>query len=493
MRALIRRVLPAAAVTAVAGSCIAALAASGADEPVPPPTPRAECGPGSRPEPGMQGRVSADAPADGYTCNITLVGRHGISGGYKVLRFVDRAGRECAYYDTSLLFPLNVVDAEGSTAGVSVLDMSDPSQPVQTERLFSPAMLLPHESLELNQKRGLLAAVMGTPVAAPGQVDIYDVGEDCRHPVLQSSLPVGVIGHESGFAPDGRTFYATSIGTANVTAIDVSDPKLPRPLWLGSYNAHGLMLSDDGNRAYVAARQGLIILDVSEIQSRKPDPQVREVSRLAWGTLTIPQVAIPVTIEGRPYVVEVDEFSGEGTDNRVARNGPRVGAARIIDIADERAPKVVSNIRLEVHQPENRAVLADDPGATNPLAGYAGHYCNVPRRKDPGIVACSFNLSGLRVFDIRDPLAPREAAYFVAPPTVGPTRSDPSNWAMSRPAFVPARREVWYADGNSGFYALRLSKSAWPGSGGRASARRKGRVLTRRVASRRGSRPAPAR
>ena len=87
----------------------------------------------------------------------------------------------------------------------------------------------------------------------------------------------------------------------------------------------------------------------------------------------------------------------------------------MIDIADERNPRVVSNLRLEVHQPENFPAQADDNGAQNPVQGYAGHYCNVPTRVDPAIVACSMILSGLRVFDIRDPEQPREIAYFNAP------------------------------------------------------------------------------
>ena len=44
-----------------------------------------------------------------------------------------------------------------------------------------------------------------TPATAPGVVDVYDVSQDCRHPVLKSSTPLGVLGHESGFSPDGRT------------------------------------------------------------------------------------------------------------------------------------------------------------------------------------------------------------------------------------------------------------------------------------------------
>src|SRR5829696_6987082 len=436
-----------------------ASAAQAAEDPPLVPVPRADCGPGSRPETDIQGRVPPGNP-EGFTCNTTLVGQHGSSGGYKALRFRDEAGRECAYYDTTLLFPTNVQTLSERPTGVAVLDMSDPAKPVQTASLLTPAMQTPHESLVLNEKRGLLAAVTGNPAFYPGIVDVYDLNADCRQPALQSSLPVGIFGHESGFAPDGNTFYATSISTGHITAVDLTNPKLPMIVATTNYNSHGLTISDDGNRAYVAASQGLFILDTSEIQARKSGAQFKEVSRLDWPSRTIPQVAHPITIGGHPYLAEIDEFSSAEDDDSVAANGPKVGAARIIDIADERAPKVVSNIRLAVHQRENRARIADDPGAQSIVQGYAGHYCNIPRRQDPEILACSMIASGLRVLDIRDPRNPREMAYYVAPNKVSRTAGDPSNYAMSSPSFVPERSEIWYTDGNSGFYNVKLA--GWP-------------------------------
>ena len=209
-----------------------------------------------------------------------------------------------------------------------------------------------------------------------------------------ASAPASVFGHESGMALDGKTFYPTSISTDQTTAVDLSDPRLPRPIWQGQFNTHGMSVSDDGNRGYLATGDGLVIIDLSEVQARKPNPQVREISRLTWSNMTIPQIAIPVTIGGKPYLVEIDEYSSGESGGSVAGNGPRVGAARIIDISDERRPFVVSNIRLAVHQPENRAAIAGDPGAQSPVQGYAGHYCNVPQRVEPGILACSMIVSG---------------------------------------------------------------------------------------------------
>jgi hypothetical protein len=447
------------------------IAAQRAAEPPITATPRADCEPGGIPEGPMQGRVAADAIAagkvdKGYLCNLTVIGKSGSTGGFRVHRYIDKAGHECAYYDTTLLFPTNALSLSAEPTGVAVLDMTDPRHPVRTDSLLTPAMQTPHESLNISVERGILAAVMGNPTAYPGGVDIYDISQDCRHPVLQATAPAAIFGHESGMAPDGKTFYPTSIGTKHTTAVDISNPRLPVRIWEGAYGTHGMSVSDDGNRGYFAASDGLIIVDLSEIQARKPNPQVHEISRLVWSNITIPQFAIPVTIKGKPYLVEVDEYSSDAKGSTTA-HGPRVGAARIIDISDERKPFVVSNIRLAVHQPENRAAIAGDPGAQSPVQGYAAHYCNVPQRHEPGIVACSMILSGLRVFDIRDPEHPKEIAYYVAPPSNvsssgSPVIDERANFAMSEPAFVPERGEIWYSDGTSGFYALRMNPKVWP-------------------------------
>ena len=428
-------------------------------------TPLAPCDAGSHPQPGVDGRVPAGSATDGLWCNVRLLGHQGTEGGFKVIRYVDTNGHECAFYDTTLLLPLNALNPSAGSEGVAVLDMSNPSRPVQTDTLDAPPMLSPHESLNLNVRRGLLAAVNGNLATLPGLVAIYDAHSDCRHPVLQSTSLVARFGHESGFTPDGKTFYATSTSLQAITAIDVTDPKQPRAIWQGNIFAHGMSLSDDGNRAYIADPKGnMLILDTSQIQARKSNPQTREISRLTWESASIPQNAIPFTEHGHPYVLEFDEYN-QSTLNPNG-NPDAVGAARIIDIADETKPFIVSHLRLQVDQPAEHAADAKDPGAYGSPQGYAAHYCNIPNRVDPQIVACSFIASGLRVFDIHDILHPKEIAYFVAPPKPrSENQYTQSDFVMSQPAFAPERREIWFSDGTSGFYALRVDKSVWPPGG----------------------------
>ena len=461
---------------------------------VPNATPDGACGPGSNPETGTQGRVStkdveSGRAAKGYTCNMTTISHYGRTGGFKVFRYIDTAGHECAFYDSTLLFPTAPALAPTQRLGVFVLDMSDPAHPVQTDALVTPAMLSPHESLSLNVKRGLLAADMGYPTFNPGFVDVYDVSKDCRHPVLQSSSPLGILGHEGNFSPDGKTFYVSSAGGSTLAAVDLTNPALPTSLWSSfQYSIHGLNISDDGNRMYAAdlgSNHGLYIFDTSDIQRRLPNPQVRVVSHLTWPEVSIPQVPIPVTIGGHPYLVEIDEYSRGTTTSPDAP----VGAARIIDIADETHPKVISNMRLQVDQPADRAGdETNDPGATFPVQGYAGHYCSVPNRVDPGVVACSFIMSGMRMFDIRDPYHPREIAYANFPTNATKPGEPASSFVMCAPAFVPERGELWFVDGNSGFYAMKVTNGVWPFTSSTAAASKPAASVLGQHATR----PAPA-
>lgn len=432
------------------------------------PVPQAECNADSHPLAGMQGRVPQEAvnsleAAYGWTCNLSVVSHYPSPGGFRVWRYTDKAGHSCAYYDTSFTAPANIVSvAGGPSLGVIVLDMTDPANPVITDTLTSLAMLAPHESLNLHPGRGLLAANTGNGLTLPGAMAVYDVSEDCRYPELKGQKPIA-FGHESGFSPDGNTFWVAG-GAGYILAVDVSDPATPEVLWRGAYYSHGLTVSADGNTLYhtdpINGSVGLI--DVSEIQARKANPQVHEISRVTWPTASIPQNTIPFRSGGKDYLFEFDEFAFRFNPATIT---DQVGAARILNIDDPAAPYLVSNVRLEVNMRDAHHEAASDPSALPPtqVFGYSFHYCAIPRYDNPQIVACTAMNSGLRVFDISNPAAPREIAYFLAPPKAGSLAGLlPGNLAMSQPAFVPERREIWYTDASSGFYVVKLAEEIWP-------------------------------
>ncbi|WP_220186910.1 LVIVD repeat-containing protein [Pseudonocardia pini] len=374
---------------------------------------RADCGPGSMPETGVQGQVPlADRESGrselGYSCNLALLGQYQGEGA----TWVNPSYDHCAYMGTSL-GGLGRKQSEGT----QVVDVSDPENPRLTANLTSPAMLTDTwETLKVNEERGLLAAVSGGPVVGGLFFDVYDISEDCAHPRLLNSfnatnltLPANVLGHEGQWAPDGLTYYASGLAAGSLTAIDVADPTRPRIAYTGVAGLpanHGFELSEDGNRLYLTrlAPAGVVVLDVSSIQRRDLLPMIRQVGQVSWSDGIISQQTIPITYRGTPYLVAVDEWGS--------------GGVRFIDISDERNPVVTDNLRLEIQTPEHVDLRrADTTG--NGLFGYEAHYCSVNQRIDPTRLACGEFQSGVRVFDIADISEPKEIAYFNPPAQVG--------------------------------------------------------------------------
>jgi len=473
-----RRLLAALVAVGSVAAGVTAAQTYGATSTFPSAVPKATCGPGARPETSIQGRVPSEDYRNGrlekgYRCNTYAVAHQGVTGGFKVQRYTDSNGNTCAYYDSTAAFPKDILAGlAGPGLGVVVLDMNDPSRPRRTANLVTPAMLSPHESMLVNQRRGILAAVMGSPATQVGIVEMYDVRTDCRHPKLLSSTPAGILGHESGWAPDGRTFWVTG-AVGNLVAIDATDPTKPKQVFTKfGVIYHGLRLSADGRTMYVAeigaptstqfSSGGLKILDVSEVQDRKPDPEVTVLSSLSWREHSIPQAAEPFTRNGHHFLLEADEYANFNVTNPdLNQPDAPVGAARIINVDDPRHPRVVSDNRLQVHQPWNRrGEQRKDPGAIIPVQGYSAHYCSVPYRDNPRIAACSMNLSGLRLFDIRDLAHPKEVGYFnrpVQPPANPLNPVAVGGYAMSQNTWDVERRSVWYTDVNSGFHVVRLT------------------------------------
>jgi hypothetical protein len=130
------------------------------------PVARAECGPGSRPETGMQGEVSvADRESGrsslGYSCNMDEVGRYGPDDprGFEGAEWQLARYKDCAYYSQRLFPEPRSVKPLQERQGTIIVDVSNPEDPKFVKNLFTPGMMDPWETLKVNQARGLLAAV----------------------------------------------------------------------------------------------------------------------------------------------------------------------------------------------------------------------------------------------------------------------------------------------------------------------------------------------
>jgi hypothetical protein len=242
----------------------------------------------------VQGEVTLPDRASGrsklgYNCNLSLLGQDQGDGA----SWVDPTYGHCSYTARSTVGNVTSLDP-----GVKVIDVSDPAHPVTSATLKSPAFAGDTwESLKVNQARGLLARVP-VPLAAGGVFfDIYDIKTDCAHPRLLNSilgstlsLPVAVLGHEGGFSPDGKTYWASGVAAGSLTAVDVSNPAVPHTIYSGltTLAGHGFDISPDGNRMYFTTTvpAGFITLDISQVQSRKLFPTVKNLGQVTFPNST---------------------------------------------------------------------------------------------------------------------------------------------------------------------------------------------------------------
>jgi hypothetical protein len=462
------------------------------------PVPKASCQPGDRVEDGLQGQVPIEARASGasaaaaYNCNLDLVGQwttgpDGNNAANPALG--DGAAWQHAWFEDCAYYSTGALTNGGSTAdkpaqfnpGVVVVDAKDSAAPQASMFLDTPGMIDPWESLKTHHRRQLLVGTnaIGGSIAGDGgpDVDVYDLSGGCAQPRLLASTPVGTAnGHEGFFSVDGLTYYATGS-----RAIDMSDPARPVQIGVAPITGHGGSTSVDGTRGYAVGPtcgNGMKIVDLSEIQARVPEADTPTISEVCWTDGGVEQHTQPFTMKGRHYILFVDEgglFSG--LQDYTGVNDGLVappGAARIIDIEDEANPRVVSKLKLEVHMPENARAIPESTDGT--VFGYQGHYCTLSDGvndndtyaiADPVIAICGYMQSGIRVFDIRNVMKPREIAYYNPPARPGYHPGSNYNmdgvcgtadWASANSRYRPDRNEIWFTTQCNAFQIVRFAK-----------------------------------
>jgi hypothetical protein len=496
--------------SAVLAVLLSSLAASAA-------VPTANCRKNDKTESGLQGlttpaEIASGAAAQGFNCNADIVGQYQGEGASWQLT----AWKNCAYFDQTL----NSAEAHPGTV---VVDVSDPKNPKPTAWLADNAMLDPWESLKVNNARQLLA---GDQKSGTG-FTIYDISKDCLHPTQTAptiNIP-GMFGHTGQWAPDGNTYYITPLRTdQTIIAVDTKDPAHPAmiPCTAGTYGCgtngfftapsadfgtarwHDLEFSKDGNTAYIsmlatgdpAVGNGLVLLDVSDFQSRKPNPAYRVISQLTWDDGSVgAQNALQITIKGKPYVLFTDESGTPLSGCSKGKSGG--GFPRLIDVSDPKHPVTAAKLILQIHDPANCNVAATTPitspavtstgSTTSAPFGFSCHYCNVDDVDNAKLAACNCFAAGLRIFDISNVSAPKEVAY-LKPPAQGTkalpasqyaTRATPGyarnfDWATSKPSFPKDRGmtsgDLWTTSQDNGFMVVKLDSSVTGGSGGCSTA-----------------------
>jgi hypothetical protein len=388
-------------------------------------------------------------PAPRATCRSGDKGETGLQGlGTDVRCNLDVKGQVAAEHFLSLAWQGDCAYVNGQT-GTSVVDASNPKSPRVVTRLTTPGMQSNWESMKVHEGRGLL---VGYQSNAP-ILDVYDVKADCKAPVLKRSFNVGGSGHSGNFSTDGTIYYASSLFSGQVFAVELTDPANPSVISSNfERTTHDLFVGKEGTRGYFVYTQlvnfgtgSLAILDLSQIQARAANAKATLIKEISWPDGSASQYPIPITYRGRDYLVMTDEL-GSGS-NCLDPAKPQFGYARIFDIHDETNPTLVSKIKTEAQDPVNCTAAT---AAAGTFFGVGTHYCNVDRRDDPRVLSCGLWAGGVRLYDIRNPWRPKELGYFNVPNTQVP--------GLSRIRIV--ERELWFST-TSTFYILTLPEDVF--------------------------------
>jgi hypothetical protein len=349
-------------------------------------------------------------------------------------------------------------------AGVLVVDVGDPSKPAVVNQIGPPNAAMPGESsreLRVLPRQNLLmvlnhgcselihrcvnASQAGASISR-SRIDFYDIaGEKAAAPELVATyLPSKSAAqqpHEFFIWNDpkrpGRVLmYSTTpssdTGTgAQLVVTDLSKarqglfPEIAK--WrttIGNPDRdnrlHSLTVSSDGRRAFLAyLGGGFLVADTSDFANHRPLPEVRLVtpveSRVFW---TDPGAHSAVKLPNRPFALTTDEVYGK-LGGALPKHGCPWGWVRMIDIRNQTRPRVASEFRLPVNDPNQ---CAGTPADRENLSSFSAHNPTLTQN----LAFVTWHSAGLQAIDISDPAKPRSAAQYVPEPLAAVQTDDPA-------------------------------------------------------------------
>ncbi len=391
--------------------------------------------------------------------NVEVVGYSDLDGrpGFKMA--IQRAGGRWYLYVAHLWH-----------SGWSILDVTEPAAPRLARFIEGPANTW---TIQIQVADGRMVTALET--IAPGWggdpglpneegVLIWDVSDPVAPRRLGHFRTGGSGTHRNYY--DGGRYLHLAAGLpgycGNVyQVVDIVDPAAPREVGRWWYPGQWVEGGEEGappdtslhggayvegDRAYLPyGGAGLVILDVA-------DPTApRFVSRLGFSPPFPSFIAVhtAVPLEGRRLVVVNSEAIAEGCDEPV-------GMAGLVDVGDERRPRLVSLFPLPVPPPSAPfRNFCERGGRFGPHNQHQPQHQAALLDRDDLVYLTYFN-AGLRVFDISDPRLPREVGYFVPPDPV--IRRGPLPTALvpqAEDVVVDARGYAYVTDKHHGLYVLR--------------------------------------
>jgi len=392
-------------------------------------------------------------------------------------------------------------------AGVMIVDVADPSNPVVVGEISIPEESLPKStSRELRvwpQQKLLMvlnfdcSAILHACVSvADGvgslqwNVKFYDITNPVA-PVLVSTYLPSRVPHEFFLwvdpVNDGRAllYYtaptsSANAATANLIVTDISGARsgvfFEKAKWNGNpaipaadrsiddVRLHSIGVSKDGARTYLAyLGGGFLVLDTSALANPNASPSIALVTdplqRPHWGN---PGAHSAVKVPGKDYVLVTDEVYGDLLDPITGDDhGCPWGWVRMVDVgvsASEVAPSVVSQYTIPQTSPGYCASAEGQDPLNTYQTSYSAH--NPTLLEDLAFV--TWHSGGLQAIDISDPTNPVQAGEYFPEPLPAVFTEDPA-LSMGRSKVVmwsyPIIKDglIYVVDLRNGLYVLRYT------------------------------------
>lgn len=401
-------------------------------------------------------------PGESYSRNLEAVGYMDLEGRPAFKLAIHRSGSRWYLYTATLWHP-----------GLNIVEVTDPAKPRFVRYIEGPANTWTLQ-IQIAQGKMITSQERISPGwgEKPGQPFgegflIWDLA-DPEDPKQLGHFKTGGAGTHRNYYDGGRYVYATGLPEGYdghiLQIVDIDDPTHPVEVsrwwregqWIGGGEAgvpKGTLLHGGahvrGERAYLPySAGGFVILDIAD--KRKP----RMVSDLPFSppfqSFIAVHTALPLT--RRELVVVNSEAIAENC------NEP-LGYAGIVDIADEKHPRLMSLFPLP--RPPDGAPyrnFCEKGGRFGPHNQHQWQYQDVLLH-DENLVFLTYFNAGLRVVDISDERLPREVAYFVPPDPQSRKGLLPKSKlvAQTEDVVVDARGNIYISDKNHGVYVLRLT------------------------------------
>jgi hypothetical protein len=215
--------------------------------------------------------------------------------------------------------------------------------------------------------------------------------------------------HDVSTNPDGTRVYLSVYGGGGQVASNI--PTATTTFWNDQTCSNGLLILDSTDIVKRVANPKLKYISYLSWCDQQPDPEF-EAGGYARMTSTSATHATEWVkhINGKEYIVSTDESYALTTSNANGLPGQcrQQSFGRMIDISDEKNPKIVGTYKQDANKKSVCPTLVEK-GGNVPMV----HYLNFDDRNHMRVAVYAAASGGLRFTDWTDPANPKEIAYYV--------------------------------------------------------------------------------